>query len=82
MEDIYLDLEEITGEKGLMTHMLPRALTAITPWLKEKVTEPRFWDGEYDTTHGGDYPLPESTKEERAEMFEIFKSQPSPFATA
>lgn len=42
-------LEIITGERGLMTHMLPRAARAVEPWLREHVTDPRFWDGEYDT---------------------------------
>lgn len=51
---VYEDLETITGERGLMTHMLPRALVAVEPWLHEHITEPRFWDGGYDTTHIGD----------------------------
>lgn len=33
MDDIYADLEMITGESGLMTHMLPGALRCVTPWL-------------------------------------------------
>lgn len=47
---IYEDLGIITGETGLMTHMLPRAMRACEPWLREHVTDPRFWDGEYDPT--------------------------------
>jgi hypothetical protein len=75
---VYEDLETITGEKGLMTHMLPRAATAVEPWLREHITEPRFWDGEYDTTHIGEYALPEPTAAERAAMFERYKAQPNP----
>ena len=41
MEHIYEDLGTITGEEGLMTHMLPRAMRAVEPWLREHVTEPR-----------------------------------------
>lgn len=75
---VYEDLEEITGEKGLMTHMLPRVARAIEPWLRTHVTDPRFWDGEWDTTHTGEYELPEPTKEDRAAMFELYKAQPNP----
>ena len=44
---IYDDLGALTGEKGLMTRMIPRALKAVRPWLREKVLDARFWDGEY-----------------------------------
>lgn len=75
---VYEDLGIITGENGLMTHMLPRAARAVEPWLREHVTEPRFWDGEYDPTHTGDYALPEPTADDRAAMFERYKAQPNP----
>lgn len=75
---IYKDLEIITGQTGLMTHMLPRAVGAITPWLRKHVTDARFWNGEYDPSHTGDYALPEPTEADRAEMFELYKAQPNP----
>lgn len=75
---VYEDLEIITGEKELITHMLTRAARAVEPWLREHVTEPRFWDGEYDTTHTGDYALPEPTADDRAAMFDRYKAQPNP----
>ena len=75
---LYEDLGSITGESGLMTHMLPRAMDAITPWLKKHVADPRFWDGEYDTEHTGEIDLPEPTTEDRAAMFELFKQMPNP----
>lgn len=75
---IYEDLETITGERGLMTHMLPRAAQAVEPWLREHVTNVRFWDGEYDTTHTGEYPLPEPTADDRRAMFDRYKAQPNP----
>jgi len=75
---IYEDLGIITGETGLMTHMLPRVLRAIEPWLKENVTDPRFWDGEWDVTHTGDYELPEPTEAERAAMFVRYAGMPNP----
>jgi len=77
---IYEDLGTLTGESGLMTHMLPRANRAVEPWLREHVTDPRFWDGEYDTTHTGETELPEPTAEERKAMFERYAAQPNPLA--
>lgn len=78
MGHIYEDLGTITGESGLMTHMLPRAMKAAEPWLREHVTDPRFWDGEYDTSHTGEIELPESSEEDRAAMFERYKKMPNP----
>lgn len=75
MEHIYEDLGIITGETGLMTHMLPRAMRACEPWLREHVTEPRFWDGECDTTHIGELELPARSAEDRKAMFERYAAQ-------
>lgn len=78
MGHIYEDLGTITGEKGLMTHMLPRALRAVEPWLREHVTDARFWDGEYDTTHVGEYKLPLPTDADRQAMLNRYLEQPNP----
>jgi hypothetical protein len=78
MSHIYIDLENITGEHGLMTHMLPRALRAIEPWLRKHVTEPRFWDDEYDTSHNGEFELPTPTDEDRKEFTANYLAQPNP----
>jgi len=78
MEHIYEDLGIITGETGLMTHMLPRAMRACEPWLREHVTEPRLWDGKYDTTHTGELELPTSSEADRKAMFERYAAQPNP----
>ncbi len=77
---IYEDLEIITGESGLMTHMLPRANRAVEPWLREHVTDPRFWDGEYDTSHTGELELPTPSEADREAMFERYVAQPNPLA--
>jgi hypothetical protein len=77
---IYQDLEWITGQPGLMTHMLPRALTAVTPWLREHFTEPRFWDDRYDPSHLGEVELPEPTAADRQKMTELYLAQPNPLA--
>jgi len=70
---VYQDLELLTGAKGLMTHMLPRVLQAIEPWLRETIKEERFWDGEYDTTHVGEYDLQLPTEVQRKEFLARFK---------
>lgn len=75
---VYQDLEYITGEKGLMTHMLPRVMQAVEPWLKTKVKDARFWDGKYDKTHTGDFDLPQMSKEESDKALEIYLSLPNP----
>jgi len=80
MGHIYEDLGAITGEDGLMTHMLPRAMDAIKPWLLEHVKDARFWNGEFDKTHVGEFELPESTSDDRKAMFERYKAMPNPFA--
>jgi len=80
MEHIYEDLGIITGETVLMTHMLPRAMRACEPWLREHVTDPRFWDGEYDTTHSGELELPTSSEADRKAMFKRYAAQPNPLA--
>lgn len=80
MGHIYEDLGIITGEEGLMTHMLPRAMRACEPWLREHVTDPRFWNGEYDTTHTGETELPTPSEADRKAMFERYAAQPNPLA--
>ena len=78
MEHIYEDLGIITGETGLMTHMLPRAMRAVEPWLREHVTDSRFWDGKFDTTHTGGLELPATSEADRKAMFERYAAQPNP----
>lgn len=75
---IYEDLETITGEKGLMTHMLPRVMKAVEPWLKEHISDSRFWDGKFDTAHIGEITLPIPTSADRKLMFERYAAQPNP----
>ncbi|AHX01203.1 hypothetical protein M316_0138 [Nitrincola phage 1M3-16] len=79
MSHIYQDLEWITGQRGLMTRMLPRACTAVEPWLKKYVKDDRFWNGEWDTEHVGEIDLPTPTEEDRAEMLKIYMELPCPF---
>ena len=80
MGHIYEDLELITGMKGLMTHMLPRALKSVEPWLRAVVTSREYWDGEFNPDAEGHFILRDATKEEQAEMVAIYMDQPRPFA--
>ena len=77
---IYEDLGMLTGEAGLMTHTLSRARKAVEPWLREHVNDERFWNGEFDTTHVGDYDLLMPTKEDQKVFFERFAEMPNPLA--
>ena len=80
MAHIYEDLGFIVGDDGLMTHMLPRVMTAVEPWLREQITDQRFWDEQYDTTHVGEYPLRAMTNEESAAALKRYAAMPNPFA--
>ena len=80
MGHIYEDLGYIVGDDGLRTHMLLRVMRAIEPWLREKVTEPRFWDGKFDQTHTGEYPLEPMNAEENAAALQRYVDMPNPLA--
>lgn len=63
-----------------MTHMIPRVLDAIEPWLREKVQDPRFWEDKYDATHVGEFPLDCMTEEDAAAALERFSEMPNPLS--
>lgn len=75
---VYLDLEAITGEMGIMSHMLPRMIHAIEPWLRKHVTDNRFWADEYDPNHIGEYSLPAPTKDDLDKIYDLYFAQPDP----
>jgi hypothetical protein len=77
---VYQDLEWITGQPGLMTHMLPRALDSILPWLHKHVRDERFWDDTYNPNHTGEFELPEPDAADRQMMKEIYFSLYNPLA--
>lgn len=77
MEHIYEDIEYFTGQEGVMTHMLPNACKALEPYLQSKITEPRFWDGEYDTEHTGHALIPPMGEVDRAKFFAAYCAMPS-----
>lgn len=77
---VYQDIEYLTGEKGVMTHMLPRALRALEPYLREKVPDARFWQDSYDTTHIGEVDVPPMDAAAKAEFWKRYAAQPNPLA--
>ena len=77
---VYEDIEELTGQRGIMTHMIPRAVRAMEPWLRSVVPDARFWDGKFDQSHTGSMMILSMTNEERAAMFGRFSDMPNPLA--
>ena len=77
MSHVYEDLEAITGQ-SLLTHMIPRAMNAVEPWLRTHVSDERFWNKRLDVEHVGDFPLPVATDRDRNEMFERYRAQANP----
>lgn len=79
MTHIYQDIDAIIGEDGaVMTHMIPRLMESIDPWLREQVTDERYWDGQYDTTHIGEIELPDPSEDDRKAFLERYMSKPDP----
>ncbi len=72
MADIYQDIEYITGERGVLTHMLPDATKALLPYLREKAPDARLWDGEHDPAHVGEIDIPPMNSDEQAAFWVRF----------
>jgi hypothetical protein len=77
---VYEDLDFITRGGGIMPHMIPRVMEAVEPWLREKITDPRFWDGKFDPEHVGEYPLDCMTEAENAAAMARYAAMPNPLA--
>jgi hypothetical protein len=80
MGHIYQDIEYLTGSPGIFTHMIPNAMRALEPWLREKVTDARLWEDKFDQSHTGEIDLAPMKEEERKAYFERFGALPSPLA--
>lgn len=78
MDDIYQDIEWLTGANGIMTHMLPRAVTALEPFLREQAPDDRYWQDEYDTTHTGTIDIRPLSAEEMGEFWKAYAAMPNP----
>jgi hypothetical protein len=44
IEDIYTDIEGITGMPGVMTHQLPAAAKALVPYLRRHLGDAPVWE--------------------------------------
>jgi hypothetical protein len=75
VEHVYEDIAIIVGEGGVMTHQLPNALRAILPYLREKITGARFWDGKNDPTHTGDIDVPTMDEESLKAMWRRYAEE-------
>jgi hypothetical protein len=75
LEHVYEDIAIITGEGGVMTHQLSNAARAIQPYLREKITDARFWDGKNDPTHTGDIDVPTMDKVEQEAMWKRYAEE-------
>lgn len=54
MAHIYEDIEHLVGVKGVMTHQLGKAASALEPYLRDVTDDLRLWDGKFDPTHIGE----------------------------
>ena len=72
ISDVYKDIEFLTSEPGVMTHQLPAAVRALQPFLKERLTDARFWDERYDTAHTGDIEMTPLSDHELKEFWQAF----------
>ena len=79
MSDVHEAFEFFIGDE-FVTHQLPNALTALTPILKRKIKEGRYWDGEYDVDHKGEYEILPLNKDERDEFYKGYLTLPDPLS--
>lgn len=77
IDHVYEDIEYLVGEKGVMTHMLPNAMRALEPYLREKAPDPRLWDDKYYTTHQGEIDVTPMEGDAKEEFWKRYKSYPS-----
>lgn len=81
MQHVYEDFEVIVGEKGLMTHMLPKVSEAVKPWLRAhpQLQDPAWWDDAWRTDLDLEAPLELTlpTEAERQEIWRRFAALPS-----
>ena len=77
---VYQDIEYLVGAEGIFTHMLPNASRALEPFLRKRITDPRFWEDKYDTTHAGEIEVAPLTEEEQKEFWQSYGALPSPLA--
>ena len=81
MSNLYEDIGTLIGEEGVvMTHMIPNLVRSIEPWLREHITDERYWDEEHDPTHVGEIELPDPTEEDRKLFLTRYMLEKDPLA--
>ena len=73
MAHVYEDIENITGEPGIWSHHIPAAMSALVPWLENRITDERFWDYEHDPEHVGMVTLKPMTSVEKENFFKLYR---------
>ena len=76
---VYQDIEYLTGESGIMTHMLPNAWRALDPYLRTVVPDTRLWDGQHDPSHTGDIDVPPMDEVAKEAFWARYDALPHPF---
>jgi hypothetical protein len=78
---VYEDLEWLIGEGGIMTHMIPRVMDSVMPYLKAQTTDhPHLWDNSYDPNHKGDIEIRPLTPDECKAALEAYAAMSNPLA--
>jgi cytochrome c peroxidase len=74
-EHVYEDIVIIVGERNALLHQLSNVVRAIQPYLREKITDARFWDGKNDPTHAGDIDVPTMNSVEQEAMWKRYAEE-------
>lgn len=72
LADVYIDIQHLTGAKGIVTDDIPSACRALEPYLRKHATDPRLWDGKHDATHVGDIEIPTMDDAECCATFKTY----------
>lgn len=73
VDDVYKDIEYITGTPGVLTSQLGLAVELLSDWLKFHIEDQRFFDGKFDKTHIGELPLEPMNELEKLDFFSRLK---------
>ena len=76
LDCVYDDLSALTGLK-FFTQEIPNACRALQPYLREYITEDRFWVEKWDREHVGEIDIPAMTDDHRAAFLERYRALPS-----
>lgn len=69
MQDIYEDIDYLTGQPGVSTIILGPASKALEFYLRRYLTDERFWQDVYDPSHVGEVDIPPMDEEDQDKYF-------------